>query len=246
LRDLDRGCDFAALGGQTGAAPVTFIDTATNAVRPQVWLTLKDTGRVMVFDARPPFTVLHSFAAGPITSHVNFVQNRNGSFAYVTVGGMNEVQVYRTGGFARVATIPVGPLPHGLWPSGDGTRIYVGLENGDAMVTIDTLSNRVLATTPIGQAPQAVNYVPNAVREGTGIQGLQPLGVAGEAAHLTLGPPGAAVGGTPPTSAARIRGGHGRASASTSPAAAPAPAADSRSTGCTRPDCAPSRCSPAR
>jgi hypothetical protein len=31
-----------------------------------------------------------------------------------------------------------------------------------------------------------VNYVPNAVPEGAGTQGLQPLGVVGQAAHLTL------------------------------------------------------------
>jgi hypothetical protein len=39
---------------------------------------------------------------------------------------------------------------------------------------------------PIGQAPQALVYVPNAVPEGPGDNGLQPLGVAGAAAHLTL------------------------------------------------------------
>ena len=33
---------------------------------------------------------------------------------------------------AIVATIPVGSLPHGIWPSGDGSRIYVALENGTA------------------------------------------------------------------------------------------------------------------
>ncbi|MBW8651234.1 YncE family protein, partial [Klebsiella pneumoniae] len=87
----------------------------------------------------------------------------------------------------QVATIPVGKLPHGLWPSGDGTRIYVGLENADALAAIDTLTNTVIATIPIGQAPQALAYVSNAVPEGDGMQNLQPLGVAGQAAHLTLG-----------------------------------------------------------
>ena len=55
------------------------------------------------------------------------------------------------------------------------------------MAAIDTLTNKVIATIPIGQAPQAVTYVPNAVPEGDGKQGLQPLGVAGQAAHLALG-----------------------------------------------------------
>ncbi len=52
-----------------------------------------------------------------------------GSFADVTVGGLNEVKVFRTDNFQQVATIQVGNLPHGVWPSSDGTRIYVGLEN---------------------------------------------------------------------------------------------------------------------
>jgi YVTN family beta-propeller protein len=56
----------------------------------QVWLTLKDTGRTMVFDAHPPFAVLKSLDTGPITTHVNIVRNRNGMFAYVTVGGLND------------------------------------------------------------------------------------------------------------------------------------------------------------
>jgi YVTN family beta-propeller protein len=153
----------------------------------QVWFTLKDVGRTMVFDAQPPFSVLKSIDTGPITNHVNFARNANGTFAYVTIGGLNEVKVFRTDDFSQVATLPVGKLPHGVWPSGDGSRIYVGLENADGMAAIDTATNKVIATSPIGQAPQAITYVPNAVPEGDGTQGLQQLGVAGQAAHLSLG-----------------------------------------------------------
>jgi YVTN family beta-propeller protein len=152
----------------------------------QVWFTLKDTGRTQVFNAQPPFEVLKTIETGPITNHVNFVRNASGSFAYVTVGGLNEVKVFRTDTFEQVATIPVGNLPHGIWPSGDGSRVYVGLENGDGMTAIDTLTNTVIATIPIGQAPQAVVYVPNAVPDGAGTDNLQPLGFAGEVAHLAL------------------------------------------------------------
>jgi YVTN family beta-propeller protein len=154
----------------------------------QVWFTLKDIGKVMVFNARPPFSVLKTINTGPITNHVNIAHNANGTFAYITVGGLNEVQVFRTDNFSKVATIPVGKLPHGVWPSGDGTRIYVGLENDDHLVAIDTLTNKVIATSPIGQAAQALAYVPNAVPTGNGTQGLQALGVAAQATHLSLGP----------------------------------------------------------
>jgi YVTN family beta-propeller protein len=153
----------------------------------QVWFTLKDTGKTMVFDAKPPFAVLKSMDTGPISNHVNFVGNAKGTFAYVTIGGLNEVKVFRTDDFTEVATIPVGKLPHGIWPSGDGSRVYVGLENADAVTAIDTMSNKVIATSPVGQAPQAIAYVPNAVPDGDGKQDLQPLGVAGQAAHLALG-----------------------------------------------------------
>src|ERR1700737_4495985 len=153
----------------------------------QVWFTLKDIGRTMVFDAQPPFAVLKSIDTGPITNHVNFARNASGTFAYVTIGGLNEVKVFRTNDFSLAATIPVGKLPHGVWPSGDGSRIYVGLENADSMAAIDTATNKVIATSPVGQAPQAITYVPNAVPEGDGTTGLQPLGVAGQAAHLSLG-----------------------------------------------------------
>src|ERR1700692_2668858 len=122
----------------------------------QVWFTLKDTGKTQVFDAQAPFSLLKTLDTGPITNHVNIVRNANGMFAYVTVGGLNEVQVYRTDNFSKVATIPVGRVPHGIWPSGDGTRVYVGLENEDGVTAIDTLTNKVIATSPIGQAPQAV------------------------------------------------------------------------------------------
>ena len=160
----------------------------------QVWLTLKDVGKTMVFSGRPPFAVLKTLATGPITNHVKIVRNSGGTFAYVTVGGLNQVQVFRTDDFSKVTTIPVGTLPHGVWDSGDGTRVYVGLENDDRLIAINTLTNQVVATIPIGQAPQAVIYVSDAVPTGAGTAGLQPLGVAGAAAHITLAAPG---GGEP-------------------------------------------------
>jgi YVTN family beta-propeller protein len=152
----------------------------------QVWLTLKDTGKTMVFNARPPFNILRVLDTGPITNHVNIVRNAHGQFAYVTVGGLDQVQVFRTDDFQLVATIPVGTLPHGIWPSGDGTRIYVALEQATALAVIDTLSYRQIATVPIGQATQAVVFVPNAVRHGNGMQNLQPLGTATGATQLIL------------------------------------------------------------
>jgi YVTN family beta-propeller protein len=194
----------------------------------QVWFTLKDIGETQVFNGQPPFQVLKTLDTGPITNHVNIVRNANGQFAYVTIGGLNEVKVFRTDNFQQVATIPVGRLPHGIWPSGDGTRVYIVLENQDAVTAIDTLTNKVIATSPIGQTPQALVYVPGAVPAtdtgnnamsvmerstppsfGPGTPpssdtgGLQPLGIAGQSTQLWLVPAGegATAGGErPPTS----------------------------------------------
>lgn len=177
--------DHAIVGRVKQASPFCPNIAATPDGK-QVWLTLKDIGKTQVFNAQPPFDLITMIDTGPLTNHVNFARNAKGSFAYVTIGGLNEVKVFRTEDFTQVATIPVGKLPHGLWPSGDGSRVYVGLENADALAAIDTLTNKVIATIPVGQAPQAVTYVPGAVPEGEGTQNLQPLGVAGQAAHLSL------------------------------------------------------------
>jgi YVTN family beta-propeller protein len=161
----------------------------------EVWYTLKDTGRVGVLRASPPFDALATLDTGPITNHVNFAGNAQGRFAYVSVGGLDQVKVYRRGppnGPELVATIPTGDLPHGIWPSGDGSRVYVALENGGAVQVIDTASNRVTATIPVGQTSQALVYVPGAVPKGPGTQNLVPLGEAAQAVHLHLVPAGGA------------------------------------------------------
>lgn len=162
----------------------------------QVWFTLKDTGKVQVFDAKPPFAVIKSFDTGPISNHVNFVSKADGEYAYVTVGGLNQVKVFRTSDFSLAATIPVGALPHGIWPSGDGSRVYVGLENADAIIGIDTSTNTVIATIPAGQGAQALVYVPNAVTQGDGKDNLVPLGEASNAIHLMMAAPKSATSAT--------------------------------------------------
>jgi hypothetical protein len=85
-----------------------------------------------------------------------------------------------------VATIPVGNLPHGIWPSGDGSRVYVALENEEHAMAIETLTNKVIAEISIGQTTQALVYVPDAVPNGAGTDNLVPLGEAGNTARLRL------------------------------------------------------------
>ena len=174
-------------------------DVAVTPDGRQLWFTLKDVGKTQVVSARPPFAPIALFETGPITNHVNFVRNAKGQFAYVSVGGKNEVQVYTTSEQPTlVATIAMGNLPHGLWPSGDGSRIYVGLENGNAVTAIDTATNSVITTIHSGQGPQGMVYVPDAVPQGFGTDNLTPLGELGKSLYLDLAPAGSAPG-TPAT-----------------------------------------------
>jgi YVTN family beta-propeller protein len=166
----------------------------------QVWLTLKDIGKTQIFSATPPFKASAVLTTGAITNHVNFVRNKKGQFAYITVGGENVVKVFTTTSNPKlVATIPVGDFPHGLWTSGDGSRVYVALENGTGVAAIDTLINKLIATIPGGQSSQALTYIPNAVPQGDGLANLEPLGKSGEAVHLVMGPPGSSTQQPPTT-----------------------------------------------
>ena len=75
-------------------------------------------------------------------------------------------------------------MPHGLWPSPDGRRLYVGLENGDAVQVVDTATQRITATIPVGQLPQAVRVLLHRQVQRS-IGGIQ-VGVAA----ATVGQPG--------------------------------------------------------
>jgi YVTN family beta-propeller protein len=129
----------------------------------EIWMTHKDVGKVTRIDTET-LDVKGVLDTGMITNHLGFAKTAGGTLAYVTVGGENAVKVFTTDAMPKLlTTIAVGPLPHGIWPSDDGSRMYIGLENGDAVDVIDTATNKVIARIPAGQAPQALVYVSNAV-----------------------------------------------------------------------------------
>jgi YVTN family beta-propeller protein len=140
----------------------------------EVWMTHKDVGKVTRIDTKG-LDVIGVIDTGFITNHLAFARTGAGTRAYVTIGGENAVKVYTTGDQPElVATIPTGALPHGIWSSDDGSRVYVGLENGDAVDVIDSALNKVVAHVPVGQAPQALVYLSKAVPEGEGTANLNP------------------------------------------------------------------------
>jgi len=148
----------------------------------EVWLTHKDSGKVSVLDGQS-LRVLAVLDTGPTTNHVNFVTTADAGYAYVTVAGTDRVLVFRraAGAPEQVAAVPTsGPHPHGVWPSPDNRRLYVGLEGADAVDVLDTTDParpRPLTTVRVGQQPQAVVYVAGAVPSGPGTDGLGRQGL---------------------------------------------------------------------
>lgn len=154
----------------------------------EVWMTHKDVGKVTRIDTAS-LEVKGVIDTGFITNHLAFAKTADGVRAYVTIGGENVVKVFTTDATpALVATIPTGALPHGIWSSDDGSRLYVGLENGDAVDIIDSATNTVIARAPVGQAPQALVYVSNAVPHGDGTANLSARANS-EPINIILKPP---------------------------------------------------------
>src|SRR3954468_21349345 len=160
----------------------------------EAWLTHKDVGKVTRIDAKA-LEVKGTIDTGPITNHLAFGQSSGQTLAYVTIGGENVVKVFTMEGMPKlVKTIPVGALPHGIWASGDGSRIYVGLENGDAVDVIDTAKNEAITRIPVGQAPQALVFVPDAAGGGGPGANPSPRPAAPEAVNIILKPPSGSEG----------------------------------------------------
>jgi len=162
-----------------GTAP----ESSDEAISPdgrELWLGHPFTGQTTVIDARR-MRVLTILNTGPRTNHPQFITKRDGrNYAYLTVGGLNETLVFlRAGARPRL----VGQIrdhgfgPHGIWPSPDNTRIYVALQNSDAVDVIDTSTDTVIKTLRVGQDPMALVYVANAVPTGSGRRGLSRQGL---------------------------------------------------------------------
>jgi len=159
---------------------------AVSADGREMWMTHKDVGKVTRVNAQT-FAVEGVLDTGPLTNHVSLVDHEREKLAFVSVGGLNLVKVFTREATPRlIASIPTGALPHGIWVSDDQTRVYVGLENGDAVMAIDVATRRELGRVAIGQAPQALVYVSNAVERAGDAEHLAPLAEEQRPVELVL------------------------------------------------------------
>lgn len=139
-------------------------DEAISPDGRDVWLGMPENGRTTAVVNTNTSRVEAVLSTGPRTNHPNFVTVGGVDYAYQTVGGLNETLVYRRSHNGTPPTLVKtihnnGYGPHGIWPSPDNTRIYVALQNSDAVDVIDTHTNSVIKTLHIGQSPMALVYV---------------------------------------------------------------------------------------
>jgi len=165
--------------------PAEAAGSSDEAVTPdgkEVWLGHPLTGKTTVVDTAS-LTIKAILDTGPRNNHPNFITRDGIDYAYVTVGGLNEIKVYQRPEDGSVPDLvdtiqSSGAQPHGIWPSPDGSRIYVALQNSDAVDVIDTATNQIITTLHIGQDPQALVYVAGAVPDGqTGTENLSDQGL---------------------------------------------------------------------
>src|SRR5437870_327695 len=64
----------------------------------------------------------------------------------------------RRSGSLPTSLAPRSPLRPPYRHLGDGRRVYVALENGDGVLAVDTLTNKVLATMHSRQSPQHAHH----------------------------------------------------------------------------------------
>jgi YVTN family beta-propeller protein len=198
VADVIRVADRRIIKTIHGTAPQSS-DEAISPDGRELWLGHPFTGQTTVIDAKR-MRVIAIMNTGPRTNHPQFITKPNGrEYAYLTIGGLNETLVYRDHGGAPPTLVTAikdhGYGPHGIWPSPDNTRIYVALQNSDALDVINTATNTVIKTLHIGQDPMALVYVANAVPHGSGRQGLTRQGLDQPVENLavqTQGVPGTA------------------------------------------------------
>ncbi len=129
-------------------------------------MTHKDIGKVTVVETKT-MAIKKVINTGAISNHVTFTNTKT-PLMLVTVGGENKVRIYDVNkNFEQSDSIATGSLPHGMWTSPDGKFAYVGLENDDKVNIIDIEQRKVIATIPIGNAPQALVYASNATNTAT-------------------------------------------------------------------------------
>ncbi len=121
----------------------------------RIWGT--NTGDNDIFIIDPvTFEKVASFKVGAEPQQIAFgYKGTVGPNAYVTVSSLNKVIMLTSDpkNLRVLGQIDVGQRPNGIWSNPDGTRLYVVHETSDDLRVIDTGTNEVIGTVPVGRKP---------------------------------------------------------------------------------------------
>jgi len=125
----------------------------------RIWGTNTGENDIYVIDPTTQ-TMVADLEVGPNPQQIAFAyKGMAGPYAYVTVSGSNTIVVLNTDvQKARIIEqIDVGPFqaqrPNGIWANSEGTRLFVANEGSHNLLVIDTGTNEVIATVPVGRKP---------------------------------------------------------------------------------------------
>jgi YVTN family beta-propeller protein len=121
----------------------------------RIWGTNTDATDIYVIDPATQEKV-GSLVVGEHPEQIAFAyKGMVGPNAYVTVGGENKVAVVSTDPtrLRILAEIPVGKHPNGIAANPEGTRLYVGHQDSNDLWVIDSGTNQVIGTVPLGHKP---------------------------------------------------------------------------------------------
>lgn len=121
----------------------------------RIWGT--NTGDSDIFIIDPvTFEKVGDFKVGAEPQQIAFgYKGTVGPNAYVTVSSLNKVIMLSSDpkNLKVLGQIDVGQRPNGIWSNPDGTRLYVVHETSNDLRVIDTGTNEVIGTVPVGRKP---------------------------------------------------------------------------------------------
>lgn len=131
-----------------------------------------ESGGIDVFSTKSTSRPRRSVDTGGGVDGLTFAHVLDTSFAYVASTAASTIEVFDTDSLRKVASIPLEAAPGGVWPSGDGTAVFVALPSVGKVVKLDTAHNRVASTLAVPIRPRTVVYVPGAVHRASKGPGL--------------------------------------------------------------------------
>jgi YVTN family beta-propeller protein len=119
----------------------------------ELWTALMmTTGKVLVFDAST-YALLNTITVGQLPSEVSF--SDDGKKVFVANGMSNSVSIIDAATKLVLETAAVGNYPVGAWP-GMGGMMYVDNEKGQSISMMNTSTNMITSTLPLGFIPGMV------------------------------------------------------------------------------------------